>query len=256
VANKPPKAFDVWFVVANTVYKGVPYHVVADWVQEGRLAPTDMVRPAATNMAWATVAEHEYLADFLPRPTAVKAVTASAPADGAVATALPAEPPAELPDPESLTLRHNAGEEDDEVDMIPLIDISMVLLVFFIMLQAASALPSIDVPEMRYGGQLTNDPTAITISIEKQDEETVYYSVRIGPVAPTPSHDRLGTPAKAIEALRELLAGVQRPPEVRIACRKDLPYQRVVELQEDLEELQKKGLINNFVATVVEAPEK
>jgi biopolymer transport protein ExbD len=163
---------------------------------------------------------------------------------------------AELPDPESLTFRHNAGEEDDEVDMIPLIDISMVLLVFFIMLQAASALPSIDVPEMRYGGQLTNDPTAITISIEKQDEETVYYSVRIGPVAPTPSHDRLGTPAKAIEALRELLAGVQRPPEVRIACRKDLPYQRVVELQEDLEELQKKGLINNFVATVVEAPEK
>ena len=179
-------------MVANTVYKGVPYHVVADWVQEGRLAATDMVRPAATNMAWATVAEHEYLSDFLPRRTAAKAIPAAAPATGDVASTPPTESPAELPEPESLAFRHNAGEEDDEVDMIPLIDISMVLLVFFIMLQAASALPSIDVPEMKYGGQLTNDPTAITISIEKQDEETVYYSVRIGPVAPTPSHDRLG----------------------------------------------------------------
>jgi biopolymer transport protein ExbD len=255
---KPPKAFDVWFVVANTVYKGVPYNVVADWAQHGRLAPTDMVRPAATNMAWATVAEHEFLSDYLPRPSAAKAVPTAASAFEVV-TAAPAgvaSSTAELPEPEELTYRRPPGQEDDEVDMIPLIDISMVLLVFFIMLQAASALPSIDVPEMTYAGQLSNDPSAITISIEKLNEEDVYYSVRIGPVAPKPSHDTLNTPAKAIEALNELLATVQRPPEVRIACRKDLPYQRVVEIQEELESLQKKGHINNFVATVVEAPEK
>jgi biopolymer transport protein ExbD len=258
---KPPKAFDVWFVVANTVYKGVPYNVVADWAQQGRLAATDMVRPAATNMAWATVAEHEFLSDYLPRPTAAKAVAAAPAAFEVVETpAVPASStsgaPAELPEPEELSFRKPGGDEDDEVDMIPLIDISMVLLVFFIMLQAASALPSIDVPEMTYAGQLSNDPTAITINIEKQDEDTVYYSVRLGPVAAKSNHDRLNTPAKAIEALNELLANVQRPPEVRVACRKDLPYQRVVELQEDLEALQKKGYINNFVATVVEAPPK
>ncbi len=250
---KPPKTFDVWFVVANTVYKGVPYNVVADWAQQGRLAATDCVRPAGTNMAWATVAEHEFLSDYLPR-AAVPA--AGVPGEPAAATAPGAQPAAELPEPEELTFRRPAGEEDDEVDMIPLIDISMVLLVFFIMLQAASALPSIDVPEMTYAGQLTNDPGAITITIEKLNEEEVYYSVRIGPVAPKPSHDLLNTPAKAIEALNELLAGVQRPPEVRIACRKDLPAQRVFEIQEELEALQKRGYINNFVATVVEAPEK
>jgi biopolymer transport protein ExbD len=252
---KPPKAFDVWFVVANTVYKGVPYNVVADWAQQGRLAATDMVRPAGTNMAWATVAEHEFLSDYLPRPSAATAVPAASEV-AAVRGQAPLAEAAELPDPEELTYHGPKGEDDDEVDMIPLIDISMVLLVFFIMLQAASALPSIDVPEMTYAGQLTNDPGAITITIEKLNEEDVYYSVRLGPLAPKPEHDQLNTPAKAIAALNELLAGIQRPPEVRVACRKDLPYQRVIEVQEELESLQKKGHINNFVATVVEAPEK
>jgi len=254
---KPPKAFDVWFVVVNTVYKGVPYNVAADWAQQGRLAATDMVRPSGTNMAWATVAENEFLSDYLPRPSTGTAVPAAASGFEVVTPAPAGAPtPAELPEPDELTFRRPAGQEDDEVDMIPLIDISMVLLVFFIMLQAASALPSIDVPEMTYAGQLTNDPGAITISIEKLNETDVYYSVRIGPVAPKSNHDLLSTPGKAIEALNELLATVQRPPEVRIACRQDLPYQRVVEIQEELEALQKRGYINNFVATVVETPEK
>lgn len=53
---------------------------------------------------------------------------------------------------------------------------------------------------------------------------------------------------------REALSGVTRPPEVRIACRKDLPRERVYELRRELEGLRKKGIINSTVATVVEAP--
>ena len=100
------------------------------------MPPTDIVRPAATDMAWATAASTN------TSPTSCRdrrPPSRPAAASGAIATAPPAEPPAELPEPESLTLRRNAGEEDDEVDMIPLIDISLVLLVFFIMLQAAGA---------------------------------------------------------------------------------------------------------------------
>ena len=141
---KPPKAFDVWFVAANTVYKAVPYNVVADWTQQGRLAPTDMVRPTGTKAAWVAIAEHEFLSDYLPRPAAAKAVPAAATAvaAGAAVAALPAigETPAsgeaaELPEPEPVHI-HRRGDEDDDVDMIPLIDISMVLLVFFIMIRA------------------------------------------------------------------------------------------------------------------------
>jgi biopolymer transport protein ExbD len=269
MAAKPPKAFDVWFVKANTVYKAVPYNVVADWTQQGRLARTDMVRPSGTEEAWVAIAEYELLADYLPRPTKAKA--APTPAPTPVPAPLPVEPliaaevvseaspaaevPVELPDPEPGPTV-SRFEEDDEVDMIPLIDISMVLLVFFIIIQAAGALAPVDVPEMKYAGQLREDPDAITITIEKLNAENVYYSVRVGPTSPKPSHDMLPTPEAAIKALNEALAGATRPPEVRIACRKDLPRERVYELRRELEPLRKKGIINSTVATVVEAPNK
>jgi biopolymer transport protein ExbD len=279
MAAKPPKAFDVWFVTANTVYKAVPYNVVADWTQQGRLARTDMVRPAGTEEAWVRVGDYELLSDYLPRPTKAKVAPTPAAAPGEtspagdkvvakVPTALgtvlitqksdqpaKAEVPVELPDPEPGPTV-SRSEDDDEVDMIPLIDISMVLLVFFIIIQAAGALAPVDVPEMKYAGELREDPDAITITIEKLNAENVYYSVRVGPSPPKPSHDLLPTPEAAIKALNEALAGTTRPPEVRIACRKDLPRERVYELRRELEPLHKKGIINSTVATVVEAPNK
>lgn len=264
---KPPKAFDVWFVTANTVYKGVPYNVVADWVQGGRLAAADMLRPAGTSVAWGKVADNEFLSDYLPRPTRAKAVPAAA----TVATVAPgggfevvgeseggAAPEAEhveLPDHEPPP-RKRAAEEDDDVDMIPLIDVSMVLLVFFIIMRAAGALAPVDVPEMRYAGQLSNDPEAITISIDKLNELEVFYSVRKGQETPKPGHDKISNPEDAIRAVDELLQSAQRPPEVRVACRKDLPRERVRELVPELDARQKKSLINSYAATVIEAAPK
>lgn len=256
---KPPKAFDVWFVTANTVYKGVPYNVVADWTQQGRLAGADMVRPTGTEETWVRVADNELLADYLPRPAAAKApapAAAGAGDDVAVAEVVGEAAPVELPDPEPRKGKKGRIEEDDEVDMIPLIDISMVLLVFFIMIQAAGALAPVDVPEMRYAGELKNDPDAVTVTIEKLNTEEVYYAVRVGAQPPLARHDKLRTPEDAVNAVRDVLTGVTRPPEVRIACRKDLPRERVYELRRDLEPLRKQGMINSTVATVVEAPEK
>ena len=258
---KPPKAFDVWFVTANTVYKAVPYNVVADWTQQGRLAATDRVRPAGSKEPWIAVTEHDLLADYLPRPSAARAVApvvAEAPAE--TTTTLPAAAPAadapiELPDPEPGPLRPRLSE-DDEVDMIPLIDISMVLLVFFIMIQATGALAPVDVPEMTYAGQLTNDPDAITITIEKLNDTDVYYAVRVGGSGPLPSQDLLPTPEAAIRELKNALIEGKPPPEVRIACRKELPRERVYELRRELEKLRQQKKINNIVATVVEPADK
>jgi biopolymer transport protein ExbD len=186
MAAKPARAFDVWFVTANTVYKAVPYNVVADWTQQGRLAPTDMVRPAGTEEAWTRVADHDLLADFVPRATTAKRVAAVSPVAAAAATevATAGAPPAvaegeqvELPEPEEPPSK-SRFEDDDEVDMIPLIDISMVLLVFFILVQAAGALAPVDVPEMKFAGQLTADPDAITITIDKLNTDEVVGSER------------------------------------------------------------------------------
>jgi biopolymer transport protein ExbD len=259
--SKAPKAFDVWFVKANTVYKAVPYGVVAEWTQQGRLSPIDKVRPTKTNLAWIDIGEHELFADYVERPIAtgvvhVGAAGESAHRDGDLpsATAEPADTSTVLQEAEEIKFRRPSGEEDDDVDMIPLIDVSMVLLVFFILMRAAGALSPIDVPEMKYAGELRNDPNAITINIDKKDEFTIFYSVRQGQAAPTPDHDNLDTPAKAIGAVDELLAGSQTPPEIRIACRKDLPRERVYEIRRELDKRRKDNKNISYFATVLEAP--
>ncbi len=94
MSPRPPKAFDVWFVSANTVYKAVPYHVVADWTQQGRLAAGDMVRPAGTEEAWKRVANHDLLADYLARPSGAKVTRMDPPQPAAAADVAPAAPAA------------------------------------------------------------------------------------------------------------------------------------------------------------------
>ena len=246
MAVKPPKAFDVWFVAANTVYKAVPYQVVADWTQQGRLSAADRLRPAGVEEAWKPVAEWELLADYLPRP----ALAAPSP-DGAAPIHLP-----EAPEEETLMTNRATVEDDDEVDMIPLIDISMVLLVFFIMVSASGALSPVDVPDMRYGGELVSDPEAITISIEKSNDETVHYSVRTGTQPAKKEHTNLANDVETLKVLDAMLSERTRPPEVRIACEKDLPSLRVSELSIELKKRHDAKKIGSFVATVNEAPKK
>jgi biopolymer transport protein ExbD len=256
--TQAPKTFDVWFQAANTVYKGVPYHVVADWVQQSRLAASDLIRPSGSE-TWVTVQEYPLLADYLPQLSKTPTVAVRELADGSspptnLRADLGDSPTADELFEHSPPALYRRSEDDEEVDMVPLIDISMVLLVFFIMIRATGALAPVEVPEMRYAGQLTADPEAVTLVIDKLDEERVYYAVRHGKLAPHPHHDNLLTPEAALAALDNLLASLTRPPEVRVACHKDLPYERILELQPELEARRKKNMINSFVATVVEAP--
>jgi biopolymer transport protein ExbD len=118
MAADAPRFFNVWLVQPNTVYRGVPYTVVCDWIGEGRLLGRDCVRtPGAP--AWEYLDAHAlfapyFLGDGLPRAE----------------DAAEALDPIEL-EPEAVGKKYVDGDED--VDMIPLIDISMVLLVFFMM---------------------------------------------------------------------------------------------------------------------------
>ena len=38
MAADTPRFFNVWLVQPNTVYRGVPYSVICDWIQEMVLA--------------------------------------------------------------------------------------------------------------------------------------------------------------------------------------------------------------------------
>jgi len=39
---------DVWIVETNTVYQEVPFDVVTDWLQQGRLLDDDRLKPSGT----------------------------------------------------------------------------------------------------------------------------------------------------------------------------------------------------------------
>ncbi len=110
--------FNVWLVQQNRVYRGVPYSVVCDWIQDGRLTSKDCVK-TAQDANWIFIQDHELLKPYLAQPE-------STPRAEDEADALE---PIEM----DVTLKKHVEHEEEDPDMIPLIDISMVLLVFFMM---------------------------------------------------------------------------------------------------------------------------
>src|SRR5262249_49011106 len=117
VVAEKSRLLDVWVIDINQVYAKVPYNVVADWIQEGRLLETDRIKATGTN-SWVSVGEVPDVAAYLPK-----------------AAPFQAEDRAEALEPVDIGFGWRPPKEDEEedVDMIPLIDVSLVLLIFFMM---------------------------------------------------------------------------------------------------------------------------
>src|SRR4051812_11118360 len=133
---KSPRGYDVWLTAANRVYRAVPYDVLTDWLQQGRVVAGDRLRADGAG-DWQHVADVPAFAAFLPRADAAEAGDA---AEAYEPVALPVVP------------RRRHDDEDDDVDMIPLIDISLVLLIFFMMTATVAVSgASIDTPQTYNG---------------------------------------------------------------------------------------------------------
>src|SRR5947209_10658179 len=117
MANGKQRLLDVWILEMNTVYRQVPFVVVTDWLQQGRLLRDDCVRLTGSKK-WHPISAVPALGPYLPRAEPQRA-----------------EDQAEALEPVELGLdwRRPGEEEDEDIDMIPLIDISLVLLIFFMM---------------------------------------------------------------------------------------------------------------------------
>jgi biopolymer transport protein ExbD len=230
-----PQHFDVWFVAADTVYRGVPYGVVTGWAEQGRVAADDKVRPAGTTQAWVRIADHPLLADFLFRPR-----------PGTTADAAERLQPVEM---DVLPARYE--DHDEDVDMIPLIDISLVLLIFFMMTTAVAALSPVDVPDMRYASEPSKDKDAITIHIDKRSDGEVFFAVRVGDRI-APEDTNLATPEEMLRRLDARLDQAQRPPEVRVACHRELERGWVRDVARELHKRREKGQISSYSAEVNE----
>jgi biopolymer transport protein ExbD len=233
--------FDVWFVQTNTVYKEVPFTVVTDWVQQARLNVDDMIKPAGAPN-WFKVGGLPMFQAFVPQPAPAAEV-------GDVAEALE---PVEM----DVGWKKTHSDEDDDVDMIPLIDISLVLLIFFMMTTTVAAISRINVPDMINATTIETNPGVLRIDIDKGPNGTPIYSVARGTEPPREEDDQLGDIQSLSIRIDEVLKQAQVPPEVRIAAHQELSYEVVETIMQKLDQLRDRNLISNYFIEVNERPKR
>jgi biopolymer transport protein ExbD len=158
---------DVWIIESNTVYREVPFTVVADWVQQGRLLEDDMLRPSGT-AEWFRVGGSPEFSPYLPHAEPYRV-----------------EDQAEALEPVELDFRWKKPhpDEDEDVDMIPLIDVSLVLLIFFMLTASGAGVAAfIPTPPAEYGAISGNsEEVQLNINLEGEggDRKPV-FSLSVG----------------------------------------------------------------------------
>jgi biopolymer transport protein ExbD len=159
----PKRFLDVWIIESNTVYREVPFTVVADWVQQGRLLEDDMLRPSGTR-DWMKVGATPTFAPYLPKAMPQRV-----------------EDKAEAMEPVSLDFawKKPRDEDDEDVDMIPLIDVSLVLLIFFMMTATGAASMFINTPQTE-NVDVDQDPGGLWIGINFNDPKIPIPSYSLG----------------------------------------------------------------------------
>jgi biopolymer transport protein ExbD len=210
---------DVWIIETNTVYREVPFTVVVDWVQQGRLLADDMLRPSGTAQ-WFRLGENPTFAAYLPKADAYRP-----------------DDQAEALEPVEVEFRWKRQAEDDEdVDMIPLIDVSLVLLVFFIMTTTGVAMASNIPTPGAIWGWLRSDPKMIWIGINRDGNGDPIYSLGEGERPPdSPEDDGLITQQQVVQRLDVKLRETTGPVKIVIRAHEDLPSGIVRKLQVELE---------------------
>jgi biopolymer transport protein ExbD len=229
--------FDVWIIETNQVYKEVPYTVVADWVEQGRLLEDDKLKPSGT-AEWFRLGGYPAFAAYLPKTEPYRA-----------------EDHAEALEPVEGGFRWKRApdEEDEEVDMIPLIDVSLVLLVFFIMTTTGAFFLNIQTPATNYA-TMTSDPELLWIGIDYQDENPV-YSIGFGENQnPPPENRDILAREQLVRRLDEILAELEAehktPVEVQIKAHEKLPAGHVRRMRVELGKPQRKDKIAKVWAGV------
>jgi biopolymer transport protein ExbD len=244
---------DIWIVESNTVYKEVPFTVVTDWVQQGRLLGEDKVKPSGTAQ-WFLLGEMPALAAYLPKSEPFRV-----------------EDQAEALEPVEVDFHWKRGpdDEEDDVDMIPLIDISLVLLIFFMMTTAVksgllSPIPtpraerSLDtIVRMKGSWWVGIDYARDFAGKPRKDEagkDVLVYTV--GTDDPDPEMKKLTFPptqdkeslAKALDPHLARGGGVR----IRIRANKALPVDVVKEVVTELEAFKGQGRLDLVQAEVSE----
>ncbi len=231
--------FDLWIVESNTVYREVPYSVVTDWLQQGRLLVSDKARPSGSG-DWHELGQLPEMAVYLPRREEHRA-----------------EDMAESLEPVELDMAWKRRTEDDDqdVDMIPLIDVSLVLLIFFMMTSTVGTLASMDVPEVHHVPTfVSSDPLWIGIEPNKKDKDgPAVYSIGQGGGSALADDKNLDFEAM-LRQLDAKLATLGSVEQLTIRGDKSIQSGAIKRLRGELEGRKRKGLIKKIGDEVIERP--
>jgi biopolymer transport protein ExbD len=200
---------DVWIIETNTVYREVPFEVVTDWVQQGRLLADDKLRPSGT-AEWFRLGDNPSFAAYLPRSDPYAA--------NDQAEALE---PVEV----EFAWKRRPEDDDEDVDMIPLIDVSLVLLVFFIMTAGAVAVAAgYHLPEAEHNLTSGNE-SMIWIglrAVEADPTAPPSYSIGEGEKGPAGKDDEGLTEKQVLDRLDAMLKDRAAELEKRGGRKSDL----------------------------------
>jgi biopolymer transport protein ExbD len=202
---------DVWIVESNTVYREVPFTVVTDWVQQGRLLEDDKIKASGT-ADWSRVGASADFAPYLPRPDPTRA-----------------DDQAEALEAVGLDVgwrRPRGVDEEDDPDMIPLIDVSLVLLVFFMMTSSTAGGGSIPIPvPATETGSVASNPQAIWLGVNLTGsgaDRTPVYSFGEGTNSPRAENAGLVSQQELLARLQPVLTSRPGRSEVIIYANPDV----------------------------------
>jgi biopolymer transport protein ExbD len=221
--------FDVWLSQGKTVYRDVPYEVVTDWLQQGRLLGEDRIRPAKTE-EWFMIDKVPAFSGFVPHADPLRT--------DAQAEALE---PVET----GFSWSHKAEEEEADPDMIPLIDVSLVLLIFFMMTSTVAAVISaIAVPAA--------DPRVVELDPNVQmvwiginyisESEPCQYQITWQTESGDHGSIRGLSKDDCLKRVDEILAK-EKVPEIRVAAHKSLAFGLIKEMGAALEKYRESGKV-------------
>jgi biopolymer transport protein ExbD len=203
--GKERRFFDVWIIETNTVYREVPFPVVSDWVQQGRLLENDKLRRSGT-AEWFAVGGSSDFVPYLPRPEPDRV-----------------EDTAEALEPVELDFRWKKAppDDDDDVDMIPLIDVSLVLLIFFMLTATSAGLAAfIPTPQAEYGA-ISPSTEDVQLNINLQGDKPV-FSFSVGNKFLDPKDKNLESIDEMLNRLKEYLDTHEGRVEVTINAHPDV----------------------------------
>jgi len=229
--------FDVWLTHAGTVYRAVPFNVVTDWIQQGRLLEDDRIRPVGTEQ-WMILGQIPAFAAFIPKNEALRT-------DAQAEALEPVESPFAWGGKQE-------GEEADP-DMIPLIDVSLVLLIFFMLTSSISVITSmVRLPGSANAFDLSSNTKLIRITLEvKAEDRPPIYTFSAETDEGKANFNDLNKD-QTLQKLEEGFTKQNMIPEVRLAIDRLASFELVKELAIALEKHKSVGRIGKITYEVAE----